>query len=100
MTGTIIIKYMNISEHLKDYQVIEIEKLKDIELKEYILGPKEIKGYENIPQPEPIERNSRPCDTEWEPDKKAPIPFGYQRVILTELEPTRIVEFFYKAVIK
>lgn len=95
--GYIIIKHMDTTGD-GDYKVIETERL-EVEDGEHIFHPKEIEGYENMPEPEPPTRRPDPCDKEWEPPHKEPIPFGSQRIAIGNTNRIGYVEFCYKEVV-
>ena len=95
--GYIIIKYMDISGE-GDYKVIMGEKI-SVEEGEHIFHPKEIQGYRNIPYPEPPIKKPDPCDGDWEPPYREPIPFGSQRIAIDQFTRLGYVEFYYEKVI-
>ena len=95
--GYIIIKHFDVSKDMKDYKVLDTERLK-VENGEHIFHPRQFIGYENIPYPEPYISNPNVCDKEWKPPKIEPIPFGSQRVTIDFSKSFRYVEFYYKKV--
>lgn len=95
--GYIIIKYMDISGD-GDYKVLMAERI-SVEEGQHIFHPKEIEGYKNIPYPEPPIKNPDPCNTDWEPHYRDPIPFGSQRIIIDGFKKLGYVEFYYEKVI-
>lgn len=96
--GYVIIKYFDVSEDLKDYEVLDTERL-GVENGEHIFHPKEFIGYENIPYPEPPISNPDICNDEWESPVLDPIPFGSQRAVVSHKKGFGYVEFYYKKVI-
>ncbi|CAK7055587.1 hypothetical protein [Tissierella sp.] len=95
--GYIIIKHFDVSEDMRDYNVLKTERLQ-VENGEYVLHSKVFDGYENIPYPEPPIPNPNICNEGWMPPKLEPIPFGSQRVTIYPRKSFGYVEFYYKKV--
>lgn len=82
-----------------DYRVIKTDRLQ-VEDGVHVLHPKQFEGYENLPMPEPVRTNPDPCNVDWIPPDRPPIPFGSQRVIIGPNRRVGYVEFYYKKVAK
>ncbi len=97
--GYVIIKHLDVSEVLKDYEVLDTERLQ-VGDGEHIFHPKEFAGYESVLYPEPPIINPDICDDEWELPEVGPIPFGSQRLTIDPEKGFGYVEFYYEKVKK
>lgn len=97
--GYVIIKHFDVSEDLKDYKVLDTERI-GVENGDHIFHPREFVGYENIPCSEPPIANPDICNNKWESPERDPIPPGSQRLTISSEKGFGYVEFYYKKVIK
>lgn len=94
--GYVIVKHFDISEDMKDYEVLKTERLK-VESGEHIFNPVEFDGFRNVPFPEPPIVNPDICNQEWEPPELEPIPFGSP---IEHGQGFDYIEFYYEKVIE
>ncbi len=92
--GYVVIKYLDISDGVKDDDVVIKTERLQFSFGEHVLSPKGLEGYENIPFREPVVINPDPCDDTWE-EPISELEFGQQKINIRNSSRFILVEFYY-----
>ena len=92
--GYVVIKHLDISDDIRDDDVVIQTERIQFGFGEHILNPKNFEKYENIPFREPIAINPDPCNEEWK-EPMSDLQFGQQKINIGSSSRFTLVEFYY-----